>query len=342
MPVELIVNGFPVAKQTLVADGALRDLTFEVPVARSSWVALRILPSSHTNPIWVLVGGRPVRASRRSAEWCLKGVDQCWSQKEQFIAAAELDGPRPTTSTRGRRTGGSWPSATVTDRRRFLGRSGLAVGALVFPEWRRPPVSAAGMDVGASFGDAASKGPQLPLVQKLDPDLMITQVRRVVAAAASLGSPLDTEDTRTLEAAFTLAGTNRSAAATKAIQRVLDQSCLVGVHINPEMRVKVARGPARSGSGGGRLAAFLVKVHNEAGTTASLRASSAQAGSWLDLRMFDDAPLVPTLSGLELEYRIVRLWSYDAGRREASLAFDVGQGTQDLGFRNEVPILFDC
>jgi hypothetical protein len=25
---------------------------------------------------------------------------------------------------------------------------------------------------------------------------------------------------------------------------------------------------------------------------------------------------------------------------EASLAFDVGQGTQDLGFRNEVPILF--
>ena len=62
-----------------------------MPIARSSWLALRILPSSHTNPIWVLVGGQPVRASRRSAEWCLKGVDQCWSQKEQFIAAAELD-----------------------------------------------------------------------------------------------------------------------------------------------------------------------------------------------------------------------------------------------------------
>ena len=58
--------------------------------------------------------------------------------------------------------------------------------------------------------------------------------------------------------------------------------------------------------------------------------------------MFDDPPLLRTLSGLELEYRIVRLYSYDAGRREASLAFDVGQGTQDLGFRNEVPILFDC
>jgi hypothetical protein len=92
--VELIANGVPVARQTLAADGAPRVLTFETSIARSSWLAVRILPSSHTNPIWVLVGGRPVRASRRSAEWCLKGVDQCWSQKAQFIAAAELDGAK--------------------------------------------------------------------------------------------------------------------------------------------------------------------------------------------------------------------------------------------------------
>ena len=89
--VEIVVNGFPVATQALVADGTMRDLTFDVPIARSSWLAVRILHSSHTNPIWVLVGGSPVRASRRSAEWCLRGVDQCWSQKERFIAAAELD-----------------------------------------------------------------------------------------------------------------------------------------------------------------------------------------------------------------------------------------------------------
>jgi len=91
VPVEVIVNGYPVAKQTLTADGGVRDLSFEVPIDRSSWVALRILPSSHTNPIFVLVGDRPIRASRRSAEWCLKGVDQCWSQKERFISAAEMD-----------------------------------------------------------------------------------------------------------------------------------------------------------------------------------------------------------------------------------------------------------
>src|SRR5262249_25343515 len=49
-----------------------------------------------------------------------------------------------------------------------------------------------------------------------------------------------------------------------------------------------------------------------------------------------------TLSGLGVEYRIVELYSRDAGKREASFAFDTGQGTQDLGFRNEVSVLFDC
>ena len=48
------------------------------------------------------------------------------------------------------------------------------------------------------------------------------------------------------------------------------------------------------------------------------------------------------LSGLEVEYRVLELYSRDAGRREARLAFDVGQGTQDLGFRNEINVLFRC
>jgi hypothetical protein len=54
-------------------------------------VAPRILLSSHTNPVFVLVGDKPIRASKRSAERCLKGVDQCWSQKKQFIQATEMD-----------------------------------------------------------------------------------------------------------------------------------------------------------------------------------------------------------------------------------------------------------
>jgi hypothetical protein len=89
VPVELIVNGRPVARKNVAADGVARDIAFEIEVERSSWVALRILPSSHTNPVFVLVGDRPIRASRRSAEWCLKAVDQCWSQKAAKISAAE-------------------------------------------------------------------------------------------------------------------------------------------------------------------------------------------------------------------------------------------------------------
>jgi len=90
VPVEVIVNGYPVAKKNIVADGKLQEVSFEVKIDRSSWVAMRILPSSHTNPIWVLVGGQRMSPSRRSAEWCLKGVDQCWSQKKRFIKPNEM------------------------------------------------------------------------------------------------------------------------------------------------------------------------------------------------------------------------------------------------------------
>jgi hypothetical protein len=89
VPVEVIVNGRPVARKNIAADGVAREVAFEVEIAHSSWVALRILPSSHTNPVFVVVGGRPVRASRRSAEWCLTAVDQCWSQKASKISPAE-------------------------------------------------------------------------------------------------------------------------------------------------------------------------------------------------------------------------------------------------------------
>jgi len=78
-----------VAKKNVVADGALRDVSFDVPIEKSSWIALRILPSSHTNPIFAIVGGKPIRASRRSAEWCLAAVNQCWTQKVVAISAAE-------------------------------------------------------------------------------------------------------------------------------------------------------------------------------------------------------------------------------------------------------------
>ena len=90
VPLELVVNGKPVARQEILADGQLRPVSFEYAVDFSSWMALRILPSSHTNPIFVLVGSKPIRASRRSADWCLRAVDQCWSQKVPQMRPEEL------------------------------------------------------------------------------------------------------------------------------------------------------------------------------------------------------------------------------------------------------------
>ena len=110
---------------------------------------------------------------------------------------------------------------------------------------------------------------------------------------------------------------------------------------------------------------FLIKVHNEAGVTAPLRCASPNAAPlqdrsdgdaepprtitprdvvqrWLDVSMFNSPPLTERLSGLPVEYRVIELYSRDRGQREAKLAFDVGQGSQDLGFRSEVNLLFDC
>jgi hypothetical protein len=89
VPVELIVNGKTVERAEIEADGKLRDISFRVPMQKSSWIALRILPSSHTNPIWVSVGGKPVRTSKRSAQWLRAAVDVCFKQKVDRVRIAE-------------------------------------------------------------------------------------------------------------------------------------------------------------------------------------------------------------------------------------------------------------
>ncbi|MGA8027701.1 MAG: CehA/McbA family metallohydrolase [Bryobacteraceae bacterium] len=96
VPVELVVNGKAVARQQIVADGSKHDVVFQTAIKKSSWVAIRILPSSHTNPMFVLVGGKPIRASRRSAEWCLAAVHQCWTQKARNISPAQLGDAKKT------------------------------------------------------------------------------------------------------------------------------------------------------------------------------------------------------------------------------------------------------
>ncbi len=87
--VELVVNGLPVASQMVPADGKPHDIVWEVNIKQSSWVALRHFPQFHTNPVNVLVTGKPIRASRASAVWCQDVIDLLWKNRERQIAEPE-------------------------------------------------------------------------------------------------------------------------------------------------------------------------------------------------------------------------------------------------------------
>ena len=89
VPVELIVNGAAVENATLLADGTPRAIKFKTPIVRSSWVALRIIPSGHTHPVFVMVKEKPIRASKRSAEWCRACVDKVWEVKWPFMRESD-------------------------------------------------------------------------------------------------------------------------------------------------------------------------------------------------------------------------------------------------------------
>ena len=88
VPVELVVNGVAVDRLQFPADGKVVPVRFRYQVKESSWMALRILPSSHTNPVWVTISGAPV-AVKTSLEWCIKAVEQCRLQKLENIRLAE-------------------------------------------------------------------------------------------------------------------------------------------------------------------------------------------------------------------------------------------------------------
>ena len=83
--VDLVVNGYAVESKEVPADDKVHELTFTTQIDRSSWVALRHYPQMHTNPVNVLVGDKPIRASRKSALWCIGTIEQLWRMRENDI-----------------------------------------------------------------------------------------------------------------------------------------------------------------------------------------------------------------------------------------------------------------
>ncbi len=56
---EVIVNGVVVASRPIEGDGSEQELEFDIAVDQSSWIATRIFPHMHTNPIEVHVAVSP-------------------------------------------------------------------------------------------------------------------------------------------------------------------------------------------------------------------------------------------------------------------------------------------
>jgi hypothetical protein len=223
--------------------------------------------------------------------------------------------------------------------------------------------------VGLLLGVSTCFSQSLPEIVPVELQPFAAQVRRLIEATDYLGEPFGDGDKAALQKA--LAAPDADGVVAE-MQRILDQRCLFVITVTPEMRVKGAQGPAKAELVEQGWRQFLVKVINQSGTTARLRvvspngrgvsnAAGARTASdpqirgraadeplppasdlWLDLQSYDQQPLTPTLGGLAVEYRIVQLYSRDAGRREARFSFDVGQGTQDIGFRNEIDVLFTC
>ena len=188
------------------------------------------------------------------------------------------------------------------------------------------------------------------------------QVRQVETTLAYLGQPLSPADYETINQSIADAD---EASAVSRLEQVLDQHTLFIVEINPESRVKVVRGTAKAELNEAGTRIFLVKVVNKAGVTAPLVVQSPNAlpvfvqsdsspepskvvapadarDRWVGLEIYDKEPMSPTLSGLPVEYRILAIYSRDRGPRSALIGFNVGQGTQDIGFRNETSVLFNA
>src|SRR5258707_9921323 len=186
------------------------------------------------------------------------------------------------------------------------------------------------------------------------------QVRQVETTLAYLGQPLTQSDHARINQAV---GEADEAAAVSSLEQILDKYTLAIVDINPESRVKVQPGTAKAELVEAGTRIFLVKVLNKAGVTAPLVAESPNAlpvfvqsdlnpepskvivpadsrDRWMGMELYDKDPMSPRLSGLPLEYRVLVVYSRDRGQRSAVISFNVGQGTQDVGFRNELSVLF--
>ena len=129
----------------------------------------------------------------------------------------------------------------------------------------------------------------------------------------------------------------------RATHQALAGHVFLEVAVNPEGRVKVGRGPAGARLSQNRPALFLVRVENQSGGRQRLAAQGSYAGGGgnpFALAFRSSGTLAPDLTGVDVEYRLLAVTAREPGRHELTVSVEAGQGTQDLGFRAQTPVLF--
>lgn len=118
------------------------------------------------------------------------------------------------------------------------------------------------------------------------------------------------------------------------------------IHVNPESRVKLRVVNPVGDLVVGRPRPLLVEIVNEAGVTAplalrcrDLSAGAARPAEFCRITLRDDALSAPRLGGGALEWKLADITLAAPGRWEVGIEADVGQGTQDLGFRSTADVL---
>ncbi len=176
---------------------------------------------------------------------------------------------------------------------------------------------------------ARSGHPAAGAVDEARDDLLLT-----------LDQLLPRPDARALEPP--LAAAESSASLAAAVEPLV----VLRVDVNPESRVKLAAASPLPELVVDRTYRVLLEVRNHARIRAPLRivatdrsVNRPRPALFCAVGLVDGMASSSFLSGAELEWKIVEIRLLEEGRREVHLEADVGQGTQDLGFRAAADLL---
>lgn len=193
---------------------------------------------------------------------------------------------------------------------------------------------------------------------------LIAHTKRLLEALDSLGAPVDHQTRQEMQLAHQKSDVNR-------IEQLLEPLLVATVTINPESRVKVAAGKKSPYLQQAGYVPWIIKVENQGAVKSPIQVTSPQAGpsyagvallsmqrqAQLELRAneskpdspsrflhfewFTNSPMAEIPSGAQSEYAILLVYSSDRGLRDCTLEFSVGTGTQDLGFRAQLPLVIE-